>query len=192
MKHLAAVDDAKGGGDGVPKETAEGERGDKGAESHAQGAGGEHKWAEGHGWREERGQGDGEDGVVLHPLGNAAKDAPGDVLFEELHAAFLGDDVAEIAAQGGSGGGRSDQEEEVSVLRGVEDDQDVGDAGDGQRNEGAVDDGDEEEADEAEGDEELNEVVVLMCRRRCERRNEVVGDDVNVAEQGGGNQDHAG
>ena len=39
------------------------------------------------------------------------------------------------------------------MLGGVEDEQDVGDAGDGQGDEGGVDDGDEEEADVAETDD---------------------------------------
>ncbi len=46
---------------------------------------------------------------------------------------------------------------------GVEDEHDVGDAGEGEWDERAVDDGDEEEADEAEVEEEVHEAVVGLC-----------------------------
>ena len=47
----------------------------------------------------------------------------------------------------------------MSWLGGEDDEHDVGDAGDGQRDEGGVDDGDEEEAEESEAEEEVQERI---------------------------------
>jgi hypothetical protein len=45
------------------------------------------------------------------------------------------------------------------VLGGEHHDHDVGEAGDGQRDEGRVDDGDEKHADDAEGEQQMEERV---------------------------------
>ncbi len=55
--------------------------------------------------------------------------------------------------------GGSDEQEEVRMLRGHHDDHDVGDAGDGQRDEGRIDDGDEQQTGDAEGEQRMNAAV---------------------------------
>ena len=97
--------------------------------------------------------------MALHPLADAFEDARGDALFEEGHAAALADLIAEVSADRGAGGGEQNEQEQVLVLRGHDDDHDVGDAGDGQWDEGAVDDGDQEDAEESEAEEEVEERV---------------------------------
>ena len=156
---LFAVMDAEPEGNGVPEEAAGGEGHHKGGERHFERAGGEHEGAERHGRRQDRGQGDGKDGVRLHPASDALEDAGRGALFDEIHAAGLAYLVGEIAAEGGAYGGGDEQEGEVLVLGGVEDEQDVGDAGDRQGNKGRIDNGDEEETNVAEADDGVQDVL---------------------------------
>ena len=81
---LLAVADAEPDGDGVADEAADGEGDHELAAGHLERAGGEDEGAERHGRREDGGEGDGEDGVVLHPAGDASEDARRDVLFDEV------------------------------------------------------------------------------------------------------------
>ena len=85
----AAVADADPDSDAVAEEAADGEGPHEFFARHVHGAGGEDEGRERHGRRKKRGEGDGEDGVVFHPVGDAAEDAFGDVFFEEGHAAGL-------------------------------------------------------------------------------------------------------
>ena len=165
-KEGAAVVDADPDGDAVAEETAEGEGPHEGGAGHVDCSGGKDEGREWHGRRDERGERDGEDGVGFHPVGDAGEYVGRDVFFEELHASGLTGDVGEIASGGGAEGGDGDEEDGVGVGSGVEDEHDVGDAGDGERHEGAVDDGNEEEADEAEVEEVVHEGVVGRGVRR--------------------------
>ena len=167
----------------MTEESADGEGPHEGFAGHAHGSGGEDEGRERHGWRENGGERDGEDGVVLHPLGDAGEDAGGDVLFEELHATGLTGGVGKQASEGGADGGDDDEEDGVGVAGGVEDEHDVGDAGDGERDEGAIDDGDEEEADEAEVEEEEHDDVGGLRGGRAEG---------GEGREGGGEREHAG
>jgi len=159
-EELVAVADADPDGDAVAGEAAEGERPHKLFARHVHRAGREDKGRERHGGRKNGGQRDGEDGVLFHPGGDAREDAGGDVFFEEGHATGLTGCVGEAASDGGAEGGDGDEQDGVGVAGGVEDQHDVGYAGDGERDEGAVDDGDEEEADEAEVEEEMHDAVM--------------------------------
>jgi hypothetical protein len=160
MKELVAVADADPDGDAVADQPADGEGPHEFLARHVHRSGGQDEGRERHrGW-EQRGQRDGEDGVLFHPGGHAAEDAFGDVLFEEGHASGLTGGVGEEASDGGADGGDGDEQDGVGVAGGVEDQHDVGYAGDGERDEGAVDDGDEEEADQAEVEEEMDEAVM--------------------------------
>ena len=102
--------------------------------------------------------------MVFYPVRDAAEDLWGDAFFEEGEAAGLSYGVRKEAAEGGADGGYCDEENDVLVPGGVEDEHDVGDAGDGEWDEGAVDDGDEEEADDAEVEEEVDDRVVGLVR----------------------------
>lgn len=177
---MFAVVDAEPGGDGMTGGSAEGEGGEELSLRHFEGAGGEDEGGEGHGGREDGGEGDGDEGVVLHPSGDAFEDARGHVFLEELHAAGVSDLVAEVSADRGAEGGGEHEEEEAGVLRGEEDEHDVGDAGDGEGDEGGVDDGDEEDADEAVAEEEVDEGVAVR------RGGEPKGAGVEGWEAGGG------
>ena len=146
----------------MAQEAADGEGGEELVARHLERACGQHEGRERHGRRQDGGQRDREDGVRLHPVADGLEEARGDVFFEEGHAAGLADLVAEEAAEERAGGGRADEEEEIGVLRGEHHDHDVGDAGDGQRDEGRVDDGDEEHADDAEGEQQVEERVGVM------------------------------
>jgi hypothetical protein len=57
------------------------------------GSGDEDEGRERHGWREDGREGDGEDGVVLHPVGDTGEDGFGDVFFKKGEAAGLADRV---------------------------------------------------------------------------------------------------
>ena len=116
--------------------------------------------------------------MVFHPISDAAEDALGDVLCEEGHASGLTYGVGEKASDGRAEGGDGNEEEEVGVRGGEEDDEDVGDAGERKRDEGAIDCRDGEQADEAEVAEEVDEAVMGWgrgglegeeCGRCCER-----------------------
>jgi hypothetical protein len=157
VEHGAAVVDAEPDGDGVACQAAEGEGPHKFLARHVDGSGGEDEGRERHRRGKDGGQRDGEDGVGLHPVGDALEDAGGDVFFEELHASGLTGGVGEESADGGTEGGDGDEQDGVGVGGGVEDQHDVGDAGDGEWDEGAVDDRDEEEADEAQVEEEVED-----------------------------------
>jgi hypothetical protein len=159
-KEGAAVVDTDPDGDGVAQEAREGESPHELFARHVDGTGDQDEGRERHGRGKQGRQGDGEDGVVLHPVGDAVEDGFGDVLFEEAEPARLADGVREEAAQGGADGGESDEEEDVGLGGGEGDEQDVGDAGDGQRDEGAIDGGDGEKADEADVAHEVHEAAV--------------------------------
>ena len=139
VEELVAVADADPDGDAVAEEAADGEGCHEFFARHADGSGGEDEGRERHGRRQQGGERDGEDGVLLHPGGDALEDAGGDMLFEEGHATGLAGGVGEEASEGGAGGGDGDEQDGVGVAGGVEDDHDVGDAGDGEGDEGAVD-----------------------------------------------------
>jgi hypothetical protein len=160
VKELVAVADADPDGDGVADEPANGEGPHELFARHVDGAGGKDEGRKRHRWGEKRGQRDGEDGVVFHPVGDAAEDVFGDVFFKEGHAAGLTDGVGKEASNGGAEGGDGDEEEGVGVSGGEDDEEYVGDAGDGEGDEGAVDCGDGEQADDAEVAEEVDEAVV--------------------------------
>ena len=156
----AAVADADPDSDAVADEAADGERPHEFLARHMHGAGCEDEGREWHGRGQKRGERDGEDGVVFHPVGHAAEDALRDVLSEEGHAAGLTDGVGEEASDGRAEGGDGDEEEDVGVGGGEDDEEDVGDAGDGEGDERAVDCRDGEQADEAEVAEEVDEAVM--------------------------------
>jgi len=164
MENLSAVVDAEPCGDRMADGAADGEGGEELGPRHLEYAGGEDEGAERHRWREQRGEGHGEDGVLLHPGADALEDAWRDVFFEEGHATGLADLVAEVAAERGACGGEQDEEDGVRLLGGEEDDHDVGEARDGQRDKGRVDDGDQEDAEDAEGDEQVDELRGVVMR----------------------------
>ena len=182
---LLAVADAKRDGDGMADQAAGGEGDHEGAEGHFEGAGGKDEGAERHGWREQGGEGDGEDGVRLHPAADALEDAGWGAFFDKAHAAGLADLVAEITAEGGAAGRGEEQEPDVGVLGSVEDAHDVGDAGDGQGDEGGIDDRDEEETEEAEGEENAKDVVLGGLRGEAEQQQGGRAEDGGAGEHGG-------
>ncbi len=136
---MAAVVDADPCGERVAQEAADDKGGHEFFALHVYGPGDEDEGRERHRRREQRGQSDGEDGVVFHPAGDGLEEAFGDVLFKEGHAPGAASGVGEIASDGGAQRGEADEKEEVRLAGGVQDDHDVGDAGDGQRYERAVD-----------------------------------------------------
>ncbi len=140
---------------------------------HVHGAGDQHKRRERHGRRQQRGQRDSEDGVVLDPQVTRARILGGTCFSRKLQAAGLAGGVGEKASHGRASGSDEDQQEDVLMRGGVEDQHDVGDAGDGQRHEGAVHDRDEEESGEAEVEEEVRERV--WCVGRARKRGEMEG-----------------
>jgi len=167
VEECVAVADTDPDGDAVTDETADGEGPHKFFARHVDGAGGQDEGGERHRRRQKRGEGDGEDGVVCHPVGHAAEDSLGDVLLEEGHTAGLTDGVGEESSDGRAQGGDGDQEKDVGVGGGEDDEEYVGDAGDGEGDERAVDCGDGEQADEAEVAEEVDEAVVGGVRGGC-------------------------
>ena len=100
VEECVAVADADPDGDAVADEAADGEGPHEFFARHVHGAGGQDKGRERHGRGKERGEGDGEDGVIFHPVGHAAEDSLGNVLLEEGHAAGLTDGVGEEASDG--------------------------------------------------------------------------------------------
>jgi hypothetical protein len=168
MQKGVAVADADPDGDAVAQEAADGEGPHELFARHVRGARDEDEGRERHGRGKQSGERDGEDGVVLHPVGDASEDGFGDVFFEEGHAAGLTDSVREETAESGADGGEGDEEEDVGVGGGEDDEEDVGDAGDGEGDEGAVDRGDGQDADEAEMAEEVNEAAVGVLGLRGE------------------------
>ena len=69
---MTAVVDAEPGGDGVADAAADGEGDEELVAGHVERAGGEDEGRERHGGWEDCGKSDGEDGVVLHPVADAA------------------------------------------------------------------------------------------------------------------------
>jgi hypothetical protein len=154
---VPAIVDAEPGCGNVTQAPADGEGDHKFFTRHPECARGKDEGAERHRRRKDGGQGDREDGVAFHPLADAFEDARGDAFFEEGHAAALADQMAEVSAERGAHGGEENQQDDILMLRGHDDDHDVGDAGHGEGDEGAVDDGDEEDAEESEAEEEMEE-----------------------------------
>src|SRR4029077_7782654 len=108
------------------------------------------------------------DGVTFHPMADAFEDARGDAFFKEGHAPALAHQMAEVSAERGSHSGEENQQDDALMLRGHDDDHDVGDAWHGQWDEGAVDDGDEEDAEESEAEEKMEvgpACSAMSCRR---------------------------
>ena len=144
------------------------------------GAGDEDEGRKRHRWGEQGGQRDGEDGVVLHPAGNAGEHRFGDVLFEESEAAGLADGMGEEAAKCGADGGESDKEKDVGFGGGEGDEEDVGDAGNGEWDEGAVDCGDGEQANKTGVAHEVHEAAVgtsVGMRVRVDSRGCLKGEE---------------
>jgi hypothetical protein len=155
-----AVVDAQPDGEAVAEESADGESPHEGLAGHFDSSGRKDEGGKRHGRGKDRGERDGKDGVVLHPLGDAGEDVGRDVFFQELHASGVTGGVGEEASDRRTDGGDGDEQDGVGVAGGIENEHDVGDARDGERDEGAVDDGDEEEADEAEVEEEVHEAML--------------------------------
>ena len=115
---VAAVVDAEPSGDRVACGAADGEGGHEGLLRHLECACGEDEGRERHGWREDGGEGYGEDCVALHPVTDAVEDARGDAFFEEGYAAGLADLIAEVSADCRAQCGDRDQEKPVIVAGG--------------------------------------------------------------------------
>jgi hypothetical protein len=81
------------------------------------------------------------------------------VFFKEGHASGLRGPVGKEAAESRAEGREEDEEDEVGVIGSVEDDEEIGDARNGQRNEGAVDGRDEDEPGEAEVIKDVHQPV---------------------------------
>jgi len=167
VKDVAAVVDAKPCSNGVADGAADGEGDHEFFSRHVERACSEDEGAQRHGRRKDGGEGDGEDGVALHPVAYALEDACGDVFFEEGHAAALTDLVAKISAECGACGCKKDEQDDVLLAGGHHDDHDVGDAGHGQRDEGAVDNGDEEDAEDAEAEEQVHKRAAGAAMNCC-------------------------
>ena len=65
--------------------------------------------------------------------------------------------MAEVSAERGADGGEQNEEDNVLMLRGQDDDHDVGDAGHGQGDKGTIDDGDQKDAEEPEAEKHAYE-----------------------------------
>ena len=98
-ENASAVVDAEPCGDDVTQRAADGEGDHEFFSRHVERAGGKNEGAERHGRRKDGGQGDGEDGVVLHPVADGFEDAWWDAFFEEGHASALADLMAEVSAE---------------------------------------------------------------------------------------------
>ena len=170
---VAAVVNAEPCGDGVADGAADGEGDHEFFSRHVECAGSEDEGAQRHGWRKDGREGDGEDGVVLHPVAHALEDACGDVPFEEGHAAALTHLVAEVSAERRTCGCKKNEQDDVLLACGHHDDHDVGDAGHRQGDEGAVDDGDEEDSEDAEAEKQVHKraagAAMNCCSLRCGR-----------------------
>jgi hypothetical protein len=162
MEEGPAVTDADPDGDRVAEEAADGEGPHEFFARHVHGTGDEDEGRERHRRGKQSGQRDGEDGVVLHPVGDAGEDGSGDVLLEEGEAAGVANGVRKEAAESRADGGECDEKEDVGVGGGEGNEQDVGDAGDGEWDEGAIDRGDGEQADEAHMTHEVHEAGVRV------------------------------
>jgi hypothetical protein len=160
MEEGSSVADAEKHGDSVARETAGGEGDHELLQRHFERAGGEDEGAERHRRRQNGGERDGEDGVRFHPSADSLEDARRDAFFDEGHASGLADTPGEPAAECGAGSRDGDEQEGIRVLGGVEHEHDVGDAGDGERDEGGIDGGDEEEANEAIFQEQVHPLVM--------------------------------
>ena len=183
---VASVVDAKADGDGVAGGAADGEGGHELLLRHLERTGGENERRERHRRWEDGRQRDGEDGVALHPLADAAEDARGDASFEKGDAARLADLVAEISANGRAGSGDEDEDEPVTVAGGQDDEHDVGNAGDGEGNEGRIDNGDEEESQKSEAEEKVHQsglVTRAVLRKDSGSCGCVIGHDGNCCRQ---------
>ena len=154
---MAAVVDAEPCSDDVANRAADGEGEHEFFSRHVERARGEDEGAERHRRRKDRRKRNGEDCMALHPFADAFEDAGGDAFFEKRHAAALTDLIAEESAERGASGCEKNEEDDVLMPGGHEDDQNVGDAGHGQRDEGAIDDGDEEDAEDTEAGEIVQE-----------------------------------
>ncbi len=95
--------------------------------------------------------------LSIHRRREAFEDAWGNAFLEEGHAAALADQMAEVSAERGADGGEQNEEDYALMLRGEDDDHDVGEAGHGQWDEGAVDNGDQEDAKESEAEKDVYE-----------------------------------
>ena len=157
--NVPAVVDAKPRRDDVAQGSTGGEGDHKFFPRHLECARCEDEGAERHGRRKDRGDCNGEDGVAFHPVADSFEDARVDAFFEEGHAAALADEMAEVSADRRPNAGEQNEEDEVLMLRGHDDDHDVGDAGHGQWNEGAVDNRNQKDAAESEAEEEVKEGV---------------------------------
>lgn len=112
--------------------------------------------------------------MFFHPAANVFEDARGDVFFEELHPSGVTDLVAEVSANRGACGGEQNEQNPVGLLRGIDDEHDVGDAGDRQRDKGRVDDRDEKDAEDAEAGQEMEEPAGVMVRGGGQKKGEKV------------------
>ena len=167
VNDVSAVTDAEPCCDDVTQASTDGEGDHEFFSRHLECARCEDEGAERHGRRKDGGQGDGEDGVGFHPLADALEGARGNTFLEEGHAAALADQMAEVSPDRGAGSGEQNQQDDVLMLRGHDDDHDVGDAGHGQWDEGAVDDGDQKDAEESEAEKEMEERAAwptMSCR----------------------------
>ena len=129
--------------------------------------------------------------MVLHPVAGPLEDAGWDVLLQEAHASCVAGLVADGSAEKGAEGGRANEKEEIGVLCGEHDDHEVGEAGDGQRDEGGVDDGDKQDPDEAEGEQEVEERIGMIMVGGRQRGGEVLGEVPGGEDRGCGKR-HGG
>ena len=150
----------KSDGDGMTGEAAEGEGRHEGAAAHFEGSGCQDKGTEGHGRRQNGGQGHCEDCMIFHPGGDALEDAWWNAFLKERHASGLPDQIAEESTKSRPGACENKEQREVgpaAALGRYDDNHDVGEAGDGQGNKRGIDDGDDEDPEEAKREKQMKQ-----------------------------------
>lgn len=142
----APIDDCEPGDERIAQDARQAKDGEEAVARNAQRAGREDKWGERNGRRKDGGEKDRENWMLLNPCDDAIKQTRRNPALEGGFATFLAELPGRVSADEAAGDGGHGKQPGISFVRDHPEKQQIGGAGDGQRNDGGIDDRNQEEA----------------------------------------------